>query len=65
MFINFIETHQKNDLFEGDIKISEYNKLDRRMAADKRNARRDREYLWLNKVVPYEFYKNDFSITIS
>ena len=64
LFVNFIETYQKNDLFEGDIKVSEYNKPDRRMAADKRNARRDREYLWLNKVVPYEFYNNDFSTTV-
>ena len=34
------------------------------MAADKRNARRYREYLWLDKVVPYEFYNNDFSTAI-
>ena len=64
LLVNFIERRQKNDLLEGDIKISEYNKPGRRMAADKRNARRYREYLWLDKVVPYEFYNNDFSTAI-
>ena len=48
------ETHQQKYLDEGDIKVNGNATANNDISQDKRNAIRNREYLWRSKMVPYE-----------